>query len=87
MAPAAPPDAMFLKNLTPYEAFGSDLKTVLILSLKAKLRAWVGKYRRQLARLPRQKGSRPAGRISQARQTGNATGRFGKHETKTYAQP
>ena len=34
-------------------------KSVLIESLKAKLNAWVGKYRMMLVRLPRQNAAMP----------------------------
>jgi len=58
-APAQPPDAMFLAKLTTYGSLLDCLNIILILSLKAKFKAWVGKYRIQLAKLPLQKGRTP----------------------------
>merc|ERR1711973_353927 len=46
--PAAPPEAMGVAN------------KALMVSLKAKFRAWVGKYLSTLARFPLQKGTIPS---------------------------
>merc|ERR1712168_1063344 len=43
MVPAAPPEAMLVANLVALEASLGVAKIALMLSLKAKLRAWVGK--------------------------------------------
>ena len=40
----------------PLEASLGTANILLICPLKAKLRAWVGKYLKQLAKLPLQKG-------------------------------
>ena len=52
MVPAAPPLAILVANLRPAGASLEVLKAALIVSLKAKLSAWVGKYRSTLARFP-----------------------------------
>ena len=50
--PAKPPDAMLVPNFTYWGAFLSTLNIALMVSLKAKLRACVGKYLNTLAKLP-----------------------------------
>ena len=50
--PAKPPDAMLVPNLTYWGASLATLKVALMVSLKAKLRACVGKYLNTLAKLP-----------------------------------
>ena len=39
-----------------------------MVSLKAKLKAWVGKYRTTLARLPRQKLAKPCSAVTRVKQ-------------------
>merc|ERR1711878_67992 len=58
--PAAPPEAMFVANLTAGEASLGVVNRALMVSLKAKFRAWVGKYLSTLARFPLQKGTIPS---------------------------
>ena len=50
--PAIPPERMLVPNLTYWGASLLVLKTALMVSLKAKLRACVGKYLKTLAKLP-----------------------------------
>lgn len=61
VAPAAPPEARlpakYLQNWVRLST--PSRKIFLYLSLKAKLRAWVGKYLMTLARLPLQKERNP----------------------------
>ena len=52
MVPAAPPEAMLAANLVPWLAVLGTEKAALMASLKAKLRAWVGKYLSTLAKFP-----------------------------------
>ena len=52
MVPAAPPLAMFVANLRACGASLGVANAALIVSLKAKLSACVGKYRRTFARFP-----------------------------------
>lgn len=61
VAPAAPPEAKFpAKYLQNWVLLSTPpKKTCLYLSLKAKLRAWVGKYRMTLAKFPLQKDRKP----------------------------
>merc|ERR1712168_385667 len=61
VAPAAPPDARFPAKYRQNWARLStpSRKIFLYLSLKAKLRAWVGKYLMTLARFPLQKERKP----------------------------
>merc|ERR1711962_1284216 len=58
--PAKPPEAMFVANLTVGEASLGVANRALMVSLKAKLKAWVGKYLSTLARFPLQKGTIPS---------------------------
>merc|ERR1711892_28130 len=58
--PAAPPEAMLAVSFSVYEASFGVANMALILSLKAKFNAWVGKYRMQLAKFPRQKAPKPS---------------------------
>ena len=58
-APAQPPDAIFLLKLMTYPSFLFCLNNALTLSLNAKFKACVGKYRIQFAKLPLQKGKTP----------------------------
>ena len=46
---------MLVPNLRAWGASLEVLNKLLIWSLKAKFRAWVGKYRRTLARFPENK--------------------------------
>ena len=59
-APASPPEAMLIakkiRNSLFLSAFG---KRLLMPSLNAKLKAWVGKYRRILVKFPRQNALNP----------------------------
>ena len=50
--PAIPPERMLVPNFTYWGASFWTLKTALMVSLKAKLRACVGKYLNTLAKLP-----------------------------------
>jgi len=53
VAPAAPPEATLPKKNLYGSLLGSyGLKKVLYVSLKAKFKAWVGKYLRTFARFP-----------------------------------
>jgi hypothetical protein len=52
MEPAKPPDKMFVPNLRHWGASLPVLKTALMVSLKAKFSACVGKYLNTLAKLP-----------------------------------
>ena len=58
-APAQPPDAIFLLKFMAYPSFLFCLNNALTLSINAKFKACVGKYRIQFAKLPLQKGKRP----------------------------
>merc|ERR1719494_632727 len=58
--PAKPPEAMLVVNLAAGEASLGVANMALMVSLKAKFRAWVGKYLSTLARLPLQKGTTPS---------------------------
>merc|ERR1719494_487702 len=58
--PAKPPEAMLVANLTAGEASLGVANMALMVSLKAKFRAWVGKYLSTLARFPLQKGAIPS---------------------------
>merc|ERR1719370_2611441 len=60
MVPAAPPLAMLVANLVVGLAPLGVAKMALMASLKAKLRAWVGKYLSTLAKFPLQKGETPS---------------------------
>lgn len=71
VAPAAPPDARLpAKYLQNCVCLSTSLrKNFLYLSLKAKLRAWVGKYLMTLARLPLQKARTPCSLGIRAKQS------------------
>ena len=60
MVPAIPPDKMLLVNFFTCGASFGVLNAALILSLKAKFKAWVGKYRMQFAKFPRQNDMTPS---------------------------
>ena len=49
-----------MANFMVEEASGETLNKALMESLKAKLRAWVGKYLMTLAKFPRQKEPTPS---------------------------
>merc|ERR1719244_1271712 len=61
VAPAAPPDARLPAKYRQncWRLSTPSRKIFLYLSLKAKLRAWVGKYLMTLARLPLQNDRKP----------------------------
>ena len=52
MDPANPPDKMLTPNFCHWGASLEVLKMLLMVSLKAKFKAWVGKYLNTLAKLP-----------------------------------
>ena len=52
MEPAHPPERMFLANFSYCGASFAVLNIALTVSLKAKFKAWVGKYLNTLAKLP-----------------------------------
>jgi len=68
-APARPPDAMLTAKKAPKSFFGLYFGNMaLMVSLKAKLKAWVGKYRRMLTKLPRQKAPTPCSAATRVKQ-------------------
>jgi hypothetical protein len=59
-APARPPEAIFTKKNIPKSVFGEYFgNNALMVSLKAKLKAWVGKYLITFVKFPLQKALRP----------------------------
>merc|ERR1719460_3477954 len=59
-APARPPEAMLARKNLVNSVLALYLGNIaLMVSLKAKLNAWVGKYRMTLTVLPRQKAEKP----------------------------
>merc|ERR1719326_731369 len=60
MEPAIPPDKMLTPNFFQLGASLGQAKAALIESLKAKFKAWVGKYLKTLAKLPLQNGVIPS---------------------------
>ena len=65
----SPPEAMLMAKNFQKSVLGLALgKRFLMVSLKAKLKACVGKYRMTLARLPRQKDSTPCSADTRVKQ-------------------
>ncbi len=61
------------RKITIFNAHLSDVNTSLdrrtpMLTLKAKLKAWVGKYRMTLARLPLQNEAKPCSAVTRVKQ-------------------
>lgn len=68
-APANPPDAMLIAKNVPKFFLGSTFgKRFLMVSLKAKLNACVGKYRRMFVKLPRQNAPNPCSLYTRLKQ-------------------
>lgn len=67
--PASPPDARFImKDLNNCFFLSTLGNSLLIESLKAKLKAWVGKYLKMLVKFPLQKASIPCSEYMRIKQ-------------------
>ena len=68
-APARPPDAMFTAKNFANSVLGEYTGNIsLIVSLNAKLKAWVGKYLTMFATLPLQNEPKPCSVLTRVKQ-------------------